>query len=62
MGEKMKTVEILFLAVAIMFVGIFIVNINEHNSKVLTKQQQCESAGWTWITQEGKCIMVKEFK
>jgi hypothetical protein len=62
MGKKMKPLTILVAVLLIILIGILTVKTNERNDRITDRIQRCEAGGWTWLTKEGKCIMVKELK
>ncbi len=39
----------------------FYVLVEDSNARIAAAQK-CESAGWVWLYNESKCIMVKEVK
>lgn len=41
--------------------SVLMVATAENNARIAV-MKKCEEAGWTWITTENKCIMVKEVK
>jgi hypothetical protein len=62
MGKKMRLMTILFAILIFTLVGVLIVKTNERNDRIIDRIQRCEAGGWTWLSKEGKCIMVKELK
>ena len=57
--DKSRIVEFLVIAVIL---STFVYLIVSEGSRRSVIEQKCEVGGWTWLPQEGKCIMVKEVK
>lgn len=54
---------IIFVSVMLVAIAsaILVVVVEENKTRVAAVKK-CEDAGWTWLSNEAKCIMVKEVK
>ena len=54
-----------FIFVAVVMLAIIsstCIVLSEENETRIAIMKKCEDAGWTWLNEEEKCIMVKEVK
>lgn len=53
---------LIFISIVIGLIFGSVVRHQEIKSNLHQKVAKCESMGYTWLNQENKCIMIKEFK
>jgi len=59
--KEYKFFIVLFWILIGLFSGMYVRHI-EIKTNTQAKIAKCEAAGYIWLIQEGKCIMIKEYK
>jgi hypothetical protein len=64
---KIRNLGVLAQVVSMVCVFATVVSISlwaiyAYNGPIYSARMYCEKAGWVWLMQEEKCIMIKEIK